>query len=181
MTPRRTVLVAAVLAPWLITAPAAAYEQDVIPQIDDASLRDSVSDLDPNVEDLGRNVDDVAGTGTDGGETVVTLAADVLFAFGKATMPPSAPARIAALMAKVPRRATLKVHGHTDSVGSTTDNLALSKARAQAVAAAVRAARPDLRLDVRGFGETRPVAPNSTGGADDPVGRAKNRRVELRY
>ena len=32
----------------------------------------------------------------------------------------------------------------------------------------------------RGFGESRPVAPNTTpDGADDPAARARNRRVEI--
>ena len=44
-----------------------------------------------------------------------------------------------------------------------------------------RAARPDLKLDVEGFGKGRPVAPNSQGGEDNPEGRALNRRVEIRY
>jgi outer membrane protein OmpA-like peptidoglycan-associated protein len=73
------------------------------------------------------------------------------------------------------------VHGHTDSVGTPQANLALSRARADAVATAIRGARPDLALDVQGFGEDRPVAPNERGGEDDPAGRAQNRRVELRF
>jgi outer membrane protein OmpA-like peptidoglycan-associated protein len=33
---------------------------------------------------------------------------------------------------------------------------------------------------IKGFGKTRPVAPNTTAdGKDDPVGRQKNRRVEV--
>ena len=33
---------------------------------------------------------------------------------------------------------------------------------------------------IRGFGETRPVAPNARpDGADDPEGRRRNRRVEI--
>jgi outer membrane protein OmpA-like peptidoglycan-associated protein len=35
-------------------------------------------------------------------------------------------------------------------------------------------------IATRGWGKTRPVAPNTKpGGADDPDGRAKNRRVEI--
>jgi outer membrane protein OmpA-like peptidoglycan-associated protein len=33
---------------------------------------------------------------------------------------------------------------------------------------------------IRGFGKTKPVAPNTTpDGRDDPEGRQKNRRVEV--
>jgi photosystem I P700 chlorophyll a apoprotein A2 len=36
------------------------------------------------------------------------------------------------------------------------------------------------RIETRGWGETRPVAPNVTpDGADDPEGRQRNRRVEI--
>jgi OOP family OmpA-OmpF porin len=34
-------------------------------------------------------------------------------------------------------------------------------------------------LDVKGFGEKQPVAPNEINGADNPAGRALNRRVEI--
>lgn len=81
----------------------------------------------------------------------------------------------------VPDGASVTVSGHTDSVGSTEDNLALSTERAQAVADALADARPDLRLDVKGYGETRPIADNTRGGEDYPPGRAENRRVEISY
>ncbi|MCV5714411.1 OmpA family protein, partial [Escherichia coli] len=38
---------------------------------------------------------------------------------------------------------------------------------------------PD-RLQTRGFGETKPIAPNTNpDGSDNPEGRQKNRRVEV--
>jgi outer membrane protein OmpA-like peptidoglycan-associated protein len=49
------------------------------------------------------------------------------------------------------------------------------------VASVVAKTRPDVKLSVQGFGESRPVAANDTGGKDNPEGRAQNRRVELRY
>jgi outer membrane protein OmpA-like peptidoglycan-associated protein len=152
-----------------------------LPSVSDAELADSIDDISLGVDDITTVVDDVESTATDAGETVVTLRSDVLFAFGEAQLPPSAGRRIAALVAKAPRGARLKVYGHTDSVGSDASNRTLSLARAKAGAAAVRKARPDLRLDVKGFGESRPVQPNEQGGDDNPDGRAANRRVELRY
>lgn len=66
--------------------------------------------------------------------------------------------------------------GHTDSQGSYDHNMQLSKARADAVAAALagsyRIAR--TRLSTAGVGYLAPVGPNTT---ED--GRALNRRVEL--
>jgi outer membrane protein OmpA-like peptidoglycan-associated protein len=36
------------------------------------------------------------------------------------------------------------------------------------------------KVDVKGYGKTRPVAPNKKpDGSDDPAGRQKNRRVEV--
>ena len=71
---------------------------------------------------------------------------------------------------------TLRIEGHTDAIGSDARNLALSKARAEAVCSALIALDPSLqsRLIAVGFGETRPVASNDT-----LEGRARNRRVEL--
>lgn len=143
----------------------------------DADLARSISPLTLNVDDLQRNVQSVATT-TKG---LVTLNTDVLFAFGKADLSERARQGIADALDDIPRKATVQVGGHTDSIGSTASNQRLSEQRAKAVAAAVRSARPDLKLQVRGYGEGRPVASNTSGGKDDPVGRAKNRRVELRY
>jgi outer membrane protein OmpA-like peptidoglycan-associated protein len=76
--------------------------------------------------------------------------------------------------------AVVAVHGHTDSKGEDVCNQQLSEDRARAVAEVISAARSDLELEIEGFGETRPVASNGTSDADDPEGRAKNRRVEIR-
>jgi len=118
---------------------------------------------------------------TQGDETVVSLDSDILFAFGSAEVSPVATERIGQLVVEIPQGAAVSVIGHTDSVGDDAANLELSRQRAQAVAAAITAARPDLALDVQGRGETEPVAPNSSGGEDNPEGREQNRRVEIRY
>lgn len=70
----------------------------------------------------------------------------------------------------------LDIDGHTDNTGSFEYNQGLSEARALSVGQYlnVRGVRAD-RLLVVGFGETRPVADNST-----EFGRAQNRRVEIR-
>ncbi|MDI4631427.1 OmpA family protein [Pelomonas sp. V22] len=82
---------------------------------------------------------------------------------------------VAALQAARPS-ATWRLEGHTDNIGSDEANLALSKARAQAVQAALtqRNARLGSRLRTVGFGASRPVDSNAT-----LQGRARNRRVEL--
>jgi outer membrane protein OmpA-like peptidoglycan-associated protein len=70
---------------------------------------------------------------------------------------------------------TLRVAGHTDSVGSDSYNQRLSEHRALSVKdyLALRGVAPQ-RLTAVGYGESRPLASNSSA-----EGRAANRRVEL--
>ena len=72
-------------------------------------------------------------------------------------------------------RANVTIAGHTDSSGSEARNRALSRARADAVAARLTAAgvSPE-RVHAEGYGSEKPAADNST-----ETGRAHNRRVEL--
>jgi SH3 domain-containing YSC84-like protein 1 len=68
-----------------------------------------------------------------------------------------------------------EVQGYTDNVGDKTANQKLSEQRATAVANWLTAHGVErARLTVKGYGESQPVADNSTA-----EGRAKNRRVEL--
>ncbi|MEQ8402992.1 MAG: OmpA family protein [Roseitalea porphyridii] len=69
----------------------------------------------------------------------------------------------------------INVYGHTDSTGDDSYNQALSQRRAQSVAnyLGARGVNPQ-RFLVSGFGESRPIADNST-----EAGRAQNRRVEI--
>lgn len=129
-----------------------------------------------HVWDPSGHVDSIETTSTDGAQTVLSLDSDILFAFGRAEMPPGATVRIAELVAGVPQGAAVSVTGHTDDVGTDADNLVLSQARAETVAAAVAAARADLGLQVQGRGEAEPVVSNG-----EPEGREANRRVEIRY
>lgn len=67
------------------------------------------------------------------------------------------------------------LEGHSDSVGNDAVNLALSEKRAQNVRNALLArGLPADRLTARGYGKSRPLAPNDT-----ELGRKLNRRVEL--
>ena len=116
------------------------------------------------------------------GVIVIDLPADVLFDFDKATIRPDAEpalARAAELLNSYPR-AQVSIGGHTDAKGDDAYNEGLSLRRARAVADRLQG--PAGRsLKAEGFGERRPVAPNvRPDGADDPAGRQKNRRVEIR-
>lgn len=69
------------------------------------------------------------------------------------------------------------IGGHTDSQGQEAKNLALSQDRAEAVKAVlVRRGVAEADITAIGFGESMPIADNST--AD---GRAKNRRITLEW
>ena len=69
----------------------------------------------------------------------------------------------------------IQVAGHTDSTGGDKYNLMLSQQRAQSVANILSGFGVEqVRLDTVGFGETQPIASNSTAS-----GREQNRRVEL--
>jgi len=116
------------------------------------------------------------------GSIVVDLPADVLFDFDKALIRPDAGPALskAAEVLKSYPTAKITIGGHTDAKGDDAYNKALSLRRAKAVADRLTgpAGRP---LVAEGFGETRPVAPNARpDGSDDPDGRQKNRRVEIR-
>lgn len=144
-------------------------------------LDDNVTQLDDNVTQLQPRITEVDRRTTDMGEQVIALSSDVLFEFDKADISATAEEKIRELVAEVPDGASVRVHGHTDSLGTDERNAELSLERAETVAAVIEAARPDLELEVEGFGPDQPVEPNEVNGEDNPEGRALNRRVEIRY
>ena len=68
------------------------------------------------------------------------------------------------------------IEGHTDNVGSDAANLKLSEKRAETVYKFLskKFKISKDRVQVKGYGESKPIAPNDTA-----MGRAKNRRVEI--
>ena len=78
-------------------------------------------------------------------------------------------------MLKSEQAMQLIIEGHTDSDGSTDHNQVLSQQRAESVKLyVVSAGISSSRLFTKGYGESTPVAPNTTA-----AGKAQNRRVEL--
>jgi len=116
----------------------------------------------------------------DGSTVRVRTTVGQLFASGSDQLEPTAKPlfdRIAAAIETQP--GDVKVEGYTDSDQvknlSFPDNTALSKARAEAVAAIIRAKLTNpARVSAQGFGDSNPVASNTTA-----QGKSVNRRVEV--
>lgn len=104
------------------------------------------------------------------------IPSDLLFAFDSATLSGEAgPILASALSEAKGKVVSIRVDGHTDADGSDAYNRDLSVRRAEAVRAWFETHDvPPGVINVTGWGETRPVAPNDT-----PENKAKNRRVEI--
>ena len=109
---------------------------------------------------------------------VVINLPDVLFAFDRAELTSSAEDTVADIARALKNQAsgrTIAVEGHADSKGSIAYNQRLSQNRAHSVAQQLSAEGiPHNRMNVRGYGESRPIASNDTES-----GRQRNRRVEV--
>jgi OOP family OmpA-OmpF porin len=99
----------------------------------------------------------------------------ITFAFGSAALTSHSTAiltKVAAILATAPHTRTL-IAGYTDNKGSTAGNLALSRARAQAVRTFLAGhGIAASRMKTAGYGESHPVASNATA-----AGQLANRRV----
>jgi outer membrane protein OmpA-like peptidoglycan-associated protein len=117
-------------------------------------------------------------------EVKIELDADVLFDFDKYNLKPEATESLKKVSQVVQSyaQAPVLIEGHTDGMGTHVHNMKLSDDRAASVKhwLVQNAAVPENRITTRGWGETKPVAPNKNpNGTDNPAGRQKNRRVEL--
>jgi len=117
-------------------------------------------------------------------EYLIELPGDVLFDFDKWTIREDAEENLSKVGEIIQAyQYPVVIIGHTDSKGSETYNLELSKKRAEAVKKwLVSNAEVDQsRIETTGKGESEPIAPNTNpDGSDNPEGRQKNRRVEIR-
>lgn len=108
---------------------------------------------------------------------VITLSGGVLFETGKSELMPIARNKLDEVAKALQDQGYKKitVEGHTDSRGSDSVNLELSRLRAESVRSHLvsRGIKSDL-ISAVGIGEARPVASNDTA-----EGRANNRRVEI--
>jgi outer membrane protein OmpA-like peptidoglycan-associated protein len=109
-----------------------------------------------------------------------------LFDFDSATLNARAHGTLtqAMLFLSMRRKPRVIIEGHTDSVGKATYNVDLSRRRAEAVKAwfiAIGFPGAD-EFGIKALGESQPIAPNKNpDGTDNPAGRQKNRRVEVKW
>ena len=137
-----------------------------------------------NMDQQIRELDEATeGTGVDvsktpDGESILVNLPDVTFAVDSTTISPSFRAAlddVAASLQKYPD-SLVDVMGHTDSSGSDSYNLDLSRRRADSVKGyLVMRGVAGARVATIGYGEQYPRADNNT-----EEGRALNRRVEIR-
>ena len=110
-------------------------------------------------------------------QSKITLQADTLYDFDKATLKPEGMAtldKIAKDLSKIKLEVIIAV-GNTDSVGTDAYNMALGQRRAQSVKAYLVSKGVDgSRIYTESKGKSNPVASNATA-----EGRAKNRRTDI--
>jgi outer membrane protein OmpA-like peptidoglycan-associated protein len=112
------------------------------------------------------------------GDDIVISLTGINFGVGRSTIAAASEPLLRKVQEAIQRfrNASIVVEGHTDSIGSDSQNLLLSQDRADAVKDwLVRNAgvNPE-RISSIGYGEARPVASNETA-----EGRARNRRIDL--
>ncbi len=111
----------------------------------------------------------------------VQIPGNIVFDFGKATLKAGEQSEQVLEQLKLyldenAQVTQLRIEGHTDNVGTPEDNLNLSGARALTIKKwLIDHGVAKERLLAVGFGDTRPIADNST-----EEGRAQNRRTEFK-
>ena len=111
--------------------------------------------------------------------TIYSLGENVLFPANESTLQSNAAEKLHQVAASVLKRyktSEIAIYGHTDSVGSASENKALGTSRANAVRDwMVNEGHIDgAKITVHSLGEQKPVATNAT-----EKGRAQNRSVEI--
>jgi outer membrane protein OmpA-like peptidoglycan-associated protein/tetratricopeptide (TPR) repeat protein len=108
---------------------------------------------------------------------------NILYDFNKASLRPESMRvldSLATILEDNPKL-VVQMSANTDSIGTEQYNMDLSQRRAQScVDYLISKGIPASRMQAKGYGETRPVAPNSLpDGSDNPAGRQLNRRTEF--
>lgn len=123
-----------------------------------------------------------AGTGIDvtrdGDNLILNMPSNVTFPVNSAAIQPEFQETLGSVANTLSQyeKSYIDIYGHTDSTGSDQYNQSLSERRASSVANYLgNSGVQQARLETRGYGESQPIASNST-----EEGRSANRRVELK-
>lgn len=166
--------------PFGKVAKAAPYVKPVMPVVHKPYVEPKPVDGDDDKDSVLNSMDKCPGTAIgvivdeDGCPKIVNL--KVHFDTDKAIVKPEFMGEITkfAEFLKLNKRFTAAIEGHTDSVASDAYNQKLSQRRAEAVMQEIiKLGVEKNRISAKGYGESKPVASNST-----KEGRAKNRRVQ---
>lgn len=116
-------------------------------------------------------------------ESRISVGADALFDFDRSDLRSDATETLEKLGPVIRSFGThpIEIDGHTDGIGSLSYNQQLSEARAETVKTwLVKQDFIPVSTPIKGYGKTQPIAPNKNpDGSDNPVGRQRNRRVEI--
>ena len=109
----------------------------------------------------------------------IILRRQIIFATGSEEILPSSEpvlVEVADVLLRNPELELIEIQGHTDNSGNPEVNMQLSQHRAEAVSQWLvdHGVDPE-RLTAKGYGQTRPIAPNITA-----YHRARNRRVQFK-
>jgi outer membrane protein OmpA-like peptidoglycan-associated protein len=132
--------------------------------------------MDKQAEEMKKNIPD-ATIERVGEGIVIEFSNKILFGYDQSSLSADAAMnldKLVVILKKYPDT-NIEVQGHTDSKGSASYNLSLSKRRAESVSGYLSDNGINLsRLTIKGFGETAPKYENSTA-----AGQAQNRRGEF--
>jgi outer membrane protein OmpA-like peptidoglycan-associated protein len=145
-----------------------------------AVAMDGTKNLSTAVEKMLNGVDS-----NQAGERIqVSFPGDVMFDSGKWGIKKSAEKLLYKFLGTIKglKIKEILIEGYTDSQGPEDYNLTLSRKRAISVKnwLVEKGGLDGTKIVTKGYGESKPIAPNTNpGGSDNPGGRAKNRRVEV--
>ena len=107
----------------------------------------------------------------------ITFGSDILFDVDSYTLKPATQQQLIEFAQTLNKYedTDIRIEGHADATGSEDHNLKLSRQRADAVGNFLESQGVKTsRVDEMGYGETQPIADNTT-----EAGRRKNRRVDI--
>jgi len=133
-----------------------------------------LTDLETESGIPGADIDAVAAIG---GAMLLSMDSAVLFDSGSYTLKKSATKELQKLADKIKAfpKGNITVNGHTDNDGKPATNLKLSENRAIQVSGVLKKLlNKEYSFNIKGYGETNPIAPNTT-----KENKQKNRRVEI--